>query len=189
MTDTEILDGLRKGSPIAFEEVFNRYHAKVYHFVLSCLFDKSLAQDLTQSVFLSVWEHRAGIDPSRNFNAYLYTIAQNYVYRHTERMLLSVRYREHLMQHANPVATEEIEEELDYRLLEKYIWELIDQLPPARKEIFTLSRKNGLTNKEIALRLSISEKTVEAQITRSIHFLKKHVKPHVALMGLLIFGL
>lgn len=188
MTEIDTLDGLRKGSPAAFEAIFNRYHAKVYHFILSCLFDKSLAQDLTQSVFLSVWEHRETIDPAKNFNAYLYTIAQHFVYRHTERMWLNVRYQEHVMNQPAPWS-DDIEANIDYRFLEQYISGLIDRLPAARREIFILSRKEGLSNKEIAHKLSISEKTVETQITRSIHFIKKHVKPHVALIGLLVFGL
>ncbi|GAT62009.1 RNA polymerase sigma factor [Paludibacter jiangxiensis] len=185
-TDNDILYRLTKGDPDAFEAIFWKYNARVYNFIMSTLYDKTLAQDLTQNVFLSIWEHRATIDTSKSFSAYVYTIAQNLVYRQTEKMLLASRYEEYV-QKFQSVTEISAEETLDYQFLEKLIAELIEQLPPSRREIFLLSRRQGLSNKEIAQKLSISEKTVETQITRSIHFLKKHLKPHVALAGILFF--
>lgn len=185
-TDNGILYRLTKGDSNAFEAIFWKYNARVYNFIMSTLYDKTLAQDLTQNVFLSIWEHRATIDPSKSFSAYIYTIAQNLVYRQTEKMLLASRYEEYV-QKFQSVTEISAEETLDYQFLEKLIAELIEQLPPSRREIFLLSRRQGLSNKEIAQKLSISEKTVETQITRSIHFLKKHLKPHVALAGILFF--
>lgn len=184
--DNDILYRLTKGDPDAFEAIFWKYNTRVHSFIMSTLYDKTLAQDLTQNVFLSVWEHRESIDISKNFSAYIYTIAQNLVYRQTEKMLLANRYEEYV-QKFQPVHEVSVEENLDYLFLEKLIAELIEQLPPSRREIFQLSRRQGLSNKEIAQKLSISEKTVETQITRSIHFLKKHLKPHVALATILFF--
>lgn len=59
---------------------------------------------------------------------------------------------------------------------ESYIDSLIDKLPPARREIFLLSRKHYLSNKEIADQLQISENTVESQMTKAIFFMKQHVR-------------
>lgn len=187
-TDNDILYRLKNGDSDAFEVIFWQYNAKVHNFVMSILYDKSMAQDITQSVFLSVWEHRAQIDISKNFSSYIFTIAQNQVYRQTEKALLSYKYQEHVKQSQIGLDVE-IEDNIDYQFLERLIWKLIDQLPPSRKEIFMLSRKHGLSNKEIAQRLSISEKTVETQITRSIRYLKKHINPNVALVGLLLLHL
>jgi RNA polymerase sigma-70 factor (family 1) len=187
-TDNDILYRLKRGDQDAFEVIFWKYNAKIHNFIMSIIYDKSMAQDITQSVFLSIWEHRDQIDISKSFSSYIFTIAQNQVYRHTERALLSYKYEEHVKK--SPIGIEVgVEDNIDYQFLERLIWELIDQLPSSRKEIFMLSRKQGLSNKEIASRLSISEKTVETQITRSIHYLKKHLKPHVALAGLLLFYL
>jgi RNA polymerase sigma-70 factor (family 1) len=181
--DNELLCRLIKGDSNAFEIIFWKYNAKVYNFIMSSLYDKTLAQDLTQNVFLSVWEHRSSIDISKSFSAYIYTIAQNLVYRQTEKMLLAYRYEEYA-QKFHSVEDTSAEETVDYQFLEKLIGELIEQLPPSRREIFLLSRRNGLSNKEIASKLSISEKTVETQISRSLQFLRKHLNPHVAFSAL-----
>ena len=186
MSDNELLSCLSKGDPDAFEEIFCKYNAKVYNFILSTLFDKALAKDLTQNVFLSVWEHRESIDSTKNFAAYIYTIAKNMVYRQTEKMVLAHRYEEYVHKFQSSLENS-VEEYINYQYVEELITELIKQLPPSRREIFLLSRQHGLTNKEIAQKLSISEKTVETQITRSIHFLKKHIKPNLNIAGILFF--
>ena len=68
-----------------------------------------------------------------------------------------------------------------------YILQLIEELPPARKMIFSLSRFEHLSNKEIATRFSISEKTVETQIYRSLQFLREKLSSDVFFACFLIF--
>ena len=69
----------------------------------------------------------------------------------------------------------DIEEEIEARSLGEYIDTLIDELPPRRREIFNLSRKQHLSYKEIAERLNISEKTVENQIAEALKHLRKNI--------------
>ena len=66
----------------------------------------------------------------------------------------------------------EIDEELDYLFLEEYILKLLEELPPARREVFMLYWKSGLNYREIADQLNISEKTVATQVHRSLDFLR-----------------
>jgi len=94
--DSKTLQRLKTGDVDAFESIFRIYNGKIYHFVMATLFDKSLAEDITQSVFLSLWEHRQEINPEKNFQAYLYTIAKNRVYRETEKRVLASGYEEHI---------------------------------------------------------------------------------------------
>ncbi len=78
----------------------------------------------------------------------------------------------------------DIEEDVNDRFLENILSELIEKLPSDRRRIFLLSRKDNLSNKEIASRLHISEKTVETQIRRSLIFLREKLKYY---LNLLIF--
>ena len=79
-----------------------------------------------------------------------------------------------------------MEEKIDADSLRLYIDNLIEQLPLSRKEIFKLSRREHLSNKEIAARLSISEKTVETQLYRSLRFLKEKLSNDHLLAILLV---
>ena len=80
-----------------------------------------------------------------------------------------------------------VEKQLEANSQRDYILQLIEELPPARKTIFTLSRFEHLSNKEIACRLSISEKTVETQIYRSLQFLREKLSSDTFLACFLIF--
>jgi RNA polymerase sigma-70 factor (ECF subfamily) len=170
-TDRQLLQLLRLGDESAFEAVYWKYSAWVYNFFNVLLYDKSLAEDLTQNVFLKIWEKRETLNPDEHFEAYLFTIARHLAYRvtgdypPTESLTASV--------HDRPENADiSTEQEIETASLREYIDSLVEQLPPARREIYRLSRIHHLSNREIAERLSLSVKTVETQLYRSLQFLK-----------------
>lgn len=169
-----LLIDLKNGDEKAFETLFWKYNEHVYHFIYSLLYDKSMAEDLTQNVFLKIWEKHEMIDAEQNFDAYLFTIARNLVYKETENRLLSEKLTESLQRQLSDVDSL-MEEQIDAESLREYINSLIEELPPSRREIFRLSRHEHLSYKEIAERLSISEKTVDTQINRALHFLRNRL--------------
>ncbi|MDO5665547.1 MAG: RNA polymerase sigma-70 factor [Bacteroidia bacterium] len=177
--DRNMLLRLKSGNQDAFEFIFNKYYNSIYTFVLNTLYDKLFAEDIAQSVFVILWEQRHTINEEKNIANFLYTIAKNSVYRQTERLLLKLKYEEH--EKESPITRIDIEEDVNSRFLEDILSELIEKLPPARKEIFILSRKKHFTNREIAQQLSISEKTVETQLRRSLIFLKEKMQYYLTL--------
>ena len=169
--DGHLLIDLKNGDEKAFETLFWKYNEHVYHFIYSLLYEKSMAEDLTQNVFLKIWEKHETIDVEQNFDAYLFTIARNLVYKETENRLLSEKLTESLQRQLSD-ADSLTEERIDAESLREYINSLIEELPPSRREIFRLSRQEHLSYREIAERLSISEKTVETQLSRALRFLR-----------------
>lgn len=170
--DSDVLFRLKQGDEKAFEVVYWKYSSWVFNFIHSLLYDKSLTEDLTQTVFLKIWEKRASIDPELGFDSYLFAIARNLVYKETENRLQSEQFNITLKDRS--AETDSLmEENIDAESLREYIDTLIEQLPPSRKDIFYLSRRQHLSNKEIAARLFISEKTVETQLYRALRFIKQ----------------
>lgn len=184
--DRNLLIDLKNGDEKAFETLFWNYNERVYYFIYSLLSDKSMAEDLTQSVFLKIWERREGIDPEQSFDAYLFTIARHLAYKETKSRLISESLTPTLENELPPIDTL-IEEKVDAQFLHDYIYKLIDELPPSRREIFLLSRDKHLSAKEIAACLSISEKTVETQLNRALHFLRDKLLSDNFLCILLLF--
>ncbi len=168
----------------AFEFIYWKYNVHVYNFANSLLYSPKIAQDITQNVFLKIWEKRHEINPEQNFNAYLFTIARNMVYKETEQKLLAEQSLRQLQEEEDVLDMSTIQT-LDYHFTEELCRSLVEELPPARREIFKLSRFERLSNKEIALRLSISERTVETQLYRATRFLKRKLLSDEGL-GLLI---
>ncbi|WP_298649216.1 RNA polymerase sigma-70 factor [uncultured Proteiniphilum sp.] len=171
---------LQEGDEKAFEYIFHHYYNQIYTFVLNTLFDKTFAEDITQSVFISLWEKREIIDPEAGIAPLLYTIARNHVYRQTEQLLLKYKYLQYQQENAQEIT--DIESDVNSRFLENILWEFIEKLPSDRRRIFLLSRKENLSNKEIASRLQISEKTVETQIRRSLIFLREKMKDYLSVL-------
>lgn len=163
-----VLERLRKGDEQAFEVVYHAFHRRIYGFLLSSLGeDESAAEDLLQSFFLRLWEARSNIDVDKD------TIARNLVYKELrEKMTYTVVK---LLEEHDVRDRLEADQLLEAESLHSYIVNLLDELPSARKNIFILSRFKHMSNKEIASLLSISEKTVETQIYRTLKFLKSKV--------------
>lgn len=181
----DILIRLKSGDKTAFESVYWTYNSYIFNFISSLLYDKSLAEDLTQNVFLKIWEKHETIDLAQAFDAYLFTIARNLVYKDSESRLLFETATVVLNRQSFESDTL-MEEKIEAESLREYIDSLIEQLPPARKNIFQLSRQKHLSNKEIAEKLSLSEKTVETQLYRALQFLKQRLSSDNLLAILLL---
>ena len=159
--DTHTLSLLQQGDEKAFDTIFWKYNPRVFHFIHSLLYDKILAEDLTQNVFLKIWERHQDIKPEEGFEAYLFTIARNMVYKETEKRLLSERFLDSIKQ---TDADKHFEIDVDTDSLQEYI--------------------DDLTNKEIAAQLSLSEKTVETQLYRALHFLRSKLANEIVALAL-----
>lgn len=178
---------LRRGDIASFEYLYNVWSGKLYNFVMRISRgDTYLTEEIVQSVFIKVWEARELIDADKSFGAYLCTIAKNQLVNIYQHRMLEYLYQEKIK--TTEPTENTTEKDVDYHLLEEYIDSLIEQLPSARREIFILSRRKLLTNKEIAAKLNLSENTVESQLTKAIAFLRSKIDRHYSIsIPLLLF--
>jgi len=172
--DEETMEAFKRGQMKAFEKIYRFYNGRVYNFVYAMLKDSYTSKDLTQDVFVQIWNKRENIDSNNNFDGYIFTVAKNMVYVHIRRELLLQNYINKTESDTN-TDTSEIERKLDDKLWEENILKLIEDLPDGRKKVFLLYWKSGMNYKEIADVLSISEKTVATQVRRSLQFLREKI--------------
>lgn len=167
----DLITQIRNGNQEAFEKFFWLHNEHVYNFIFSFLHDRFLAEDLTQNVFLKIWEKRKDIDVDKSIDAYVFTIARHFVYKEVEMQLKKQVLDDVLVE--NLVDPEEsADEKINLKQLHEHFKEIVEELPSIRREIFQLSRNEHLSYKEIAFRLSISEKTVENQINRALKYIR-----------------
>lgn len=182
--DKSILVRLKDGDEGAFEKIFWYFNPILYNFVYKILFDKSFAEDITQQVFLKIWEKRTTIDVEMSFSAYLFTIARHLVYQETERLVFEDKFISYSKNRGGDVDNSTFEK-IDAVFTESFINDVIGKLPLHQQKIYDLSRRKGLSNREIAQDLNISEKAVENHIYRTLQFLKHNMKKHFILLAFL----
>lgn len=173
LTDKLCTKRLKNGDIKAFEQLYGKYGGKLYNFVHSLLYDKNAAEDITQNVFSKLWEKRTALDPEKSVAAYIFMIARHLIYKQTYNRILHKKY-DSVFFDGWSEADRSTEEEIDALFLSSHLDTLVKKLPESRRTIFVLSKIEGLSNREIAQKLSISEKTVETQLYRATCFIRKH---------------
>jgi len=181
-----LIDSLKKGKEEAYMFLLNTYHRKLFAYALTLIDDYALAQDIVQNVFLKTWQFRKKLNNKYSIQSFLYKSVYNEFLntykKNKSTLILQMKYYEFLY--------EEVEK-TDEKNIEKVIHlvtQEIEKLPPKCKQVFSLSKKDGLTNIEISNYLNISVKTVESQITKAFSTLREKLGDKVEVLLFLVFG-
>lgn len=183
----KVLHELENDNPFAMNELFGYYYPRLYHFSRSILKTDESIDDILQEVFVRIWKNRENIRTEGTFNSYIFTITKNLLFNELRSRLTDRKAKEQIYSIA--VADEYfLCEDIGFEELQDKIVLIIDELPSRQREIFNLSRTEGLSHKEIAEKLNISTKTVEYHITQAISYLKAKLEM-LGLLSLLYFFL
>ena len=179
------INKLKRGDITAYNSLFEAYHKKIFNFSYSILHSFGVAEDITQEVFIAIWQNRQSINSNTSFSSYIFTIAKNKMNDYFRKKVNQAAYMEYVVNQKENFQFI-TEQEIDFRELKSILDSIIDQLPPKRKEIFLLNRFQGLTYKEIAEKLQISENTVDTQMRKALEFLRNEYKDAYLLLYLLL---
>ena len=187
-TDDNLVALLRQNDEHAFKLLFEKYGIPLYQFSLKFLKDKEDAEDVLNEVFLKIWENRQSLKTNLSFHSYLFTIAYNdirqrFIKKSREEKYIRIFTEEHL------AAFSQDEDQLDYYSFVKRVNEIIDSLPPRRKEIFILSYNDELKNEKIAKMLGLSENFVRKQLSIARKCIIDKIKGNNHLAGILLISL
>ena len=177
--DNEILiQPLKNGSVKAFDALYQLYSARLYNFVLKISKgDTYMAEEIVQRVFIKIWEDRSMLDTQKSFNAFICTIAKNMLMNEYKHQMVEFVYQEYILQINKDESSDGVDK-IEYVFLEKYLNTLIEQLSPARREVYIMNRIDKLTVKEIAQRSGKSEKTIEKQLSEANEFIRRQFSKH-----------
>ncbi len=167
-----LIKNLIKGDAYSFDEIYELYNKRVYAFSLHNLKNKDDAEGVVQEVFLNLWKDRAKLQKLKNLDAWIFTISFNVINKHFRKL---ARERKHLEKFAEPTLTYDSSTitEVEYHDLLEKAEKIVEKLPPRQKAIYILSKKEGLSNTEISMKLHITKKTVENYLTSAKAFIKE----------------
>lgn len=154
------------------DDAFCRYYRPLCLYAMHYLHDMVLVEDIVQDCFTELWERLTTENEVSNVKAYLYMMVRNQCYD-------ALKKENSTQRDLSPSDLEDIisDEECEERsLIEARLWTAIDSLPERCREVFLLSKRDGLKYKEIAYKLDISVNTVENQVSKALQILKEGYK-------------
>ena len=178
-SDEDLTGFLKKGDITAFEEIYNRYWSRLYSAAYKRLKSREACQEIVQDLFTVFWLGRKELRIKVSLEAYLVTAVRYKVFNHIEKEMVRRNYRETLPEMSARIDNS-TEETIFLNDLNQQLEEEIIQLPERCRQVFELSRKEQKSNKEIALELNISEKTVENHMTKALRILRTCLKDSIA---------
>jgi len=174
-TDSELFRRIAGGDTRAFEELFRRYDRRIYPFVLKIIRTEAQAQELTQEIFIKIWQNREKLAAVDNPEAYIFTIAVRHTLDQIKRRLNESRMLQRLAA-VRSLTHNDTDEELLLRDRAALVQQAVDQLPPQQKAVYILSRQGGLDYDQIGQRLNISPNTVRNHLVKALQFIRSYMK-------------
>ena len=186
-SNKELLLLIREDNEVAFYQLYERYSRRLYGFVLRYIKQEADADGIVQEVFIKIWESRNKIDVYSSFESFLFTVAYNSTISLFRKRAREKKYLEHLKSLQQVEASPDLIDEIQFNELNNTVQALLNQLTPRQKEIFQLSREQGLAHEEIAKKLNISVNTVKKHIANTLAFLKTRIDNSLMISWLFIY--
>ena len=190
----QIRDRVALGDQRAFALFFNHHWPQVYGTGLRLTKSPEKAQDLAQDIFIKLWENRHRLTEVKEEDAYVYILARNVILDFLRKRVFDTDNIEALMDYFEDSAICP-QEKLEYNELEKTLKSAIDKLPGKVKDVYLLSRVDGLTHEQIAKKLNISVASSKTYVVRALQDIRKFMALHtdntaiVIAAGVILYGM
>lgn len=182
-----LIRAFKNGDQKAFEKLFERYHKKLYAYLMRLLDSKEDAEEIVQESFIKIWEKREEFIEGYSFDAFLFTIAKNTFLNFTREKVNRRVFEDHF-QIINEVASGKTDDYVIFKETREIIRLIIEGMPPRRREVFMMRKVEGLSRKEISEKLGISVITVDSQLLKANTYLKDELKKYGLLLICLLVG-
>jgi RNA polymerase sigma-70 factor, ECF subfamily len=180
LKDILLIQGLVKKDKVVFDYIFTYYYSSLGAFAMQYLLDKNGAEDLVQDFFISLWIEAPQLQINSSLKSYLFSSIKNRCLDVQKHHKVTEKYKTFLL-----FSAKNEDDSADHYFAESELRLAIERsltkMAPRCREIFELSRNNGLSNQEISDQLGISKRTVELQITNSLKILRKELSDYLPL--------
>ena len=172
--DTEIIRRIRNGDKEQFESLFRSSYVSLVRYAKTLIKDHDTAEEIVQDLFFRIWQDKEKINIESSLNGYLFRSVHNRCLHHIEHNRIVERHAEE-MSYRQTESPESPSDILSYKELQDKIARILERLPEKCGKIFAMSRFEGLKYTEIAEKLSVSVKTVEANMGRALKEFRKEL--------------
>ena len=177
LNDLFIITKIKEGDVKTFEHVFRLYYTPLCLYAASITGRMDAAEEIVQELFYVFWKEKERLHLFHSVKSYLYGAVRNQSLQYCEHQEVRNRYREAIISGDKPEdQTSDPQNEIEYKELENLVNRTLHKLPDRRLRIFRLHRFEGKKYSEIASILSLSVKTVEAEMTKALRTLRDEIE-------------
>lgn len=172
-TDNELLDLLAQDSEYAFTVIFDRYRGKVLGTAIRMLKSTAAAEEIVQEIFMKVWTKRKEMGSVKHLQGFIATMTRNLVFDRFKKMTHEAAY-------INSISNSEpVINDTDHRArtssAHKILQQAVDRLPTRQKQVYELTRIQGLSIDDVAATLSISRNTAKSHLTAALQSIQRYL--------------
>lgn len=185
MNESALIDALRNDSRAAFRELYEMYFRKLFSFCFQYTKSRENAEEITEDVFVWLWQNRNDIKPQETLKHLIFLRTRHFLinfYRATVNSPIYVDY----LEYCNSISYNDVMQKLDYDSMRAKVNEVIASLPQTQQNVIMLSKFECLKNKEISIKLGLSEQTVKNQLSVGLHTLRKKLGLPLFIVMLLV---
>lgn len=170
--EADLLLKMKAGDQAAFEVLYRQYSLEIYRRLLMMVKVADLAEELTQDVFVKIWEKRSLIEPGNNFKFFLYRISKNMVIDFYRKAARDQKLQDQIITSSTEISNV-TEDAIIFKETNALFQKALDSLPPQQKQVYTLCKIQGLSYAEAGKRLGINTSTVSNHIVKATKTLKQ----------------
>jgi len=171
--DSLLIQRLRQNDAAAYIELYNRYHSKMYSWLIRFVKLPEMAEDIIQETFLKIWEIRHRLQPQQSFPAYLYRISRNKAFKLLKKISRDENLRGKVLVRS-AIELNDPEKDFQWQQYQQLLDNAVSRLPVQRQRVYRLCRQNNKTYDEVANELGISRNTVKEHMMKAVQDLRQY---------------
>ena len=178
MNDLILYAKVRDGDIRAYETLFRRYYEPLCMYGNKITSDIDVAEEIVQEIFYKIWKDRASLRIIISVKSYLYGAVRNHALQFLEHLKVREQFYRKMTANGQPESAphDSPQEILEYKELEQRLNVVLESMPQRRRDIFRMSRFEGMKYEQIAHEMSLSVKTIEAEMSKALQILRKSFK-------------
>lgn len=179
LNDLILLAKIKEGDVGAFEKLFKSYHTPLCLYAASITGSREVAEEIVQDLFYYFWKERERLPIFGSVKNYLYRSVRNDAIQFREHLEVRERYKNVILSRSTNRLSVDPQEGMEYRELEALINATLNKLPDRCLKVFRMHRFQEMKYAEIATALSVSIKTVEADMSKALRVLRKEIENYI----------
>lgn len=185
--ESSLLLSIASGDELSYTRIVEKYWQKVLQHALSFVKSYAVAEELTQDIFIQIWEKRNKLSEVNSFENYLFIVSRNLIISHIRKKLTET---DSLKAEKLQELFFKPDEQYEYQELVKIINEGAALLPEPRRSVFLLSRIEGRDTDYISKELGMATRTVRWHLLNALNFLRKYLHNHyiISFLALILLG-